>query len=30
MMSYRDQRGKHTGRVQTHLRACAAARQVGA
>lgn len=30
MMSYRDKPGKHTGHVQTHLRACAAARQVGA
>jgi hypothetical protein len=30
MMSYSDQPGKHTGHVQTHLRACAAARQVGA
>jgi hypothetical protein len=30
MMSYRDQPGKRTGHVQAHLRACAAARQVGA
>jgi hypothetical protein len=30
MMSYRDQPGKHTGHVQTHLRACATARQVRA
>jgi hypothetical protein len=29
-MSYRDQPGKRTGYVRTHLRACAAARQVGA
>jgi hypothetical protein len=29
MMSYSDQPGKHAGHVQTHLRACAAARQVG-
>ena len=29
-MSYSDQPGKHTGHVQTHLRACAAAWQVGA
>ena len=30
MMSYSDQPGEHTGHVQTHLRACAEARQVGA
>jgi hypothetical protein len=30
MMSYRDQPDKHTGHVRAHLRACAAARQVGA
>jgi hypothetical protein len=29
-MSYRDEPDKHTGHVQSHLRACAAARQVGA
>ena len=29
-MSYRDEPYKHTGHVQTHLRARAAARQVGA
>jgi hypothetical protein len=30
MMSYSDQPGKHSGHLQTHLRACAAARQAGA
>jgi hypothetical protein len=29
-MSYRDEPDKHTGHVQSHVRACAAARQVGA